>query len=51
MTDTSMTRAAPEGALSAMLASTPLRRMREASEGSSFVTGQWLSPNGAVFIG
>lgn len=60
--DTPMTRAVPEKALSGMLASTPLRRMGEASEvaatavylasdDSSFVTGQSLSPNGGVFIG
>jgi 3-oxoacyl-[acyl-carrier protein] reductase len=60
--ETPMTANVPEPILKGMIASTPLRRMGTAdeiaaaalflaSDESSFVTGQWLSPNGGIFIG
>lgn len=60
--DTPMTSHVPEAILKAMVAATPLGRMGSAedianaalylaSDDSSFVTGQWLSPNGGIFIG
>jgi 3-oxoacyl-[acyl-carrier protein] reductase len=59
--DTPMTRAVPEFALAGIKALTPLGRLGEpheiaaaalflASDDASFVTGQWLSPNGGVFM-
>jgi len=59
--DTPMTRAVPEPALKGIQLMTPLGRLGEpheiaaaalflASDDASFVTGQWLSPNGGVHI-
>ena len=59
--DTPMTRAVPEAALKGIRMMTPLGRLGEAreiataalflaSDDASFVTGQWLSPNGGVHI-
>jgi len=59
--DTPMTAAVPEFALKGLLAATPLRRkglpddianaaLYLASDESSFVTGQWLSPNGGLVM-
>ena len=59
--DTPMTRAVPEAALKGIERMTPLGRLGEAheiatavlylaSDDASFVTGQWLSPNGGVHI-
>jgi 3-oxoacyl-[acyl-carrier protein] reductase len=59
--DTPMTRALPEAALKGVQMITPLGRLGEAheiasavlylaSDDASFVTGQWLSPNGGVHI-
>jgi len=60
--ETPMTANVPEAIMKGMIASTPLRRMGTAdeiasaalflaSDESSFITGQWLSPNGGIFIG
>ena len=60
--ETPMTESVPAPIMKAMIDSTPLRRMGTAeeiaaaalflaSDESSFVTGQWLSPNGGIFIG
>ena len=60
--DTPMTGNVPEPIMKGMIAATPLRRMGTAdeiaaaalflaSDESSFITGQWLSPNGGIFIG
>jgi 3-oxoacyl-[acyl-carrier protein] reductase len=60
--DTPMTTKVPEPIMQGMIASTPLRRMGTAAEiaaaalflasdESSFITGQWISPNGGIFIG
>ncbi|MFK7895752.1 MAG: SDR family NAD(P)-dependent oxidoreductase [Myxococcota bacterium] len=57
--DTPMTRGVPDAALKGVMAGTPLQRMGMpediaqavlylSSEESSFVTGQWLSPNGGL---
>jgi 3-oxoacyl-[acyl-carrier protein] reductase len=59
--DTPMTGNVPEPIMAGMVAATPLRRMGTAdeiaaaalflaSDESSFITGQWLSPNGGIFI-
>jgi 3-oxoacyl-[acyl-carrier protein] reductase len=59
--DTPMAASVPEAALKPLLAATPLRRIGKpedianaavylASEESSFVTGQWLSPNGGLVM-
>jgi 3-oxoacyl-[acyl-carrier protein] reductase len=59
--DTPLTRAVPEAALKGIQMMTPLGRLGEAreiataalflaSDDASFVTGQWLSPNGGVHI-
>jgi 3-oxoacyl-[acyl-carrier protein] reductase len=60
--DTPMAARVPAPLMKGMIAMTPLRRMGTAqeiaaaalflaSDESSFVTGQWLSPNGGIFIG
>ncbi len=60
--ETPMTANVPAPILKGMIASTPMRRMGTAeeiaaaalflaSDESSFITGQWLSPNGGIFIG
>jgi 3-oxoacyl-[acyl-carrier protein] reductase len=60
--ETPMTSVIPEPIMKGMIAATPLGRMGTAeeiaaaalflaSDESSFVTGQWLSPNGGIFIG
>jgi 3-oxoacyl-[acyl-carrier protein] reductase len=60
--ETPMTQNVPEPVLKGMIAATPLRRMGTAeeiaaaalflaSDESSFITGQWLSPNGGIYIG
>jgi 3-oxoacyl-[acyl-carrier protein] reductase len=60
--DTPMTGKVPPPVMQGMIAATPLRRMGTAqeiaaaalflaSDESSFITGQWLSPNGGIFIG
>src|SRR5262245_6240264 len=60
--ETPMTANVPEAIMKGMIASTPLRRMGTAdeiaaaalflaSDESSFITGQWISPNGGIFIG
>jgi len=60
--DTPMTQGISPRAQRMILGRTPLGRMAEprevaatalflASEESSFFTGQWLSPNGGLFIG
>jgi len=60
--ETPMTTNVPEPILKGMIAATPLGRMGSAddianatlflaSDDSAFVTGQWLSPNGGIFIG
>jgi len=60
--DTPMARKIPEPMLEAVRANTPLGRLGTAdeiaaaalylaSDDAGFVTGQWLSPNGGVFIG
>lgn len=59
--DTPMAAGVPEAALKPLLGATPLRRIGKpediasaavylASEESSFVTGQWLSPNGGLVM-
>jgi 3-oxoacyl-[acyl-carrier protein] reductase len=59
--DTPLTRAGTSARTDAVIARTPLRRMGEpddiasavlwlASDESSFVTGQWLSPNGGLMM-
>jgi 3-oxoacyl-[acyl-carrier protein] reductase len=59
--DTPMAAAVPEAALKPLLGATPLRRIGKpedianaavylASDESSFVTGQWLSPNGGLVM-
>ena len=59
--DTPMTQAVPDAALQGIIKQTPLRRvglpedisnaaLYLASDEASFVTGQWLSPNGGVAI-
>jgi 3-oxoacyl-[acyl-carrier protein] reductase len=59
--DTPMAAGVPEAALKPLLAATPLRRIGKpediasaavylASDESSFVTGQWLSPNGGLVM-
>jgi 3-oxoacyl-[acyl-carrier protein] reductase len=59
--DTPMTAGVPEQALKPLIAATPLRRTGQphdiamaavylASDESSFVTGQWLSPNGGLIM-
>jgi 3-oxoacyl-[acyl-carrier protein] reductase len=60
--ETPMTQNVPAPVMKGMIAATPLRRMGTAdeiaaaalflaSDESSFITGQWLSPNGGIFIG
>ena len=60
--DTPMARKIPQPMLDALVAGTPLGRLGTAeevaaaalylvSDDAGFVTGQWLSPNGGVFIG
>ena len=60
--DTPMVKNVPEPILKGMIAATPLGRMGTpedianaalflASEESAFLTGQWISPNGGIFIG
>ena len=60
--DTPMVANVPEPILKGMIAATPLGRMGTpedianaalflASEESAFLTGQWISPNGGIFIG
>jgi 3-oxoacyl-[acyl-carrier protein] reductase len=60
--DTPMSANVPEPLLKVMIAATPLGRMGApeeiaaaalflASDESSYFTGQWLSPNGGIFIG
>jgi 3-oxoacyl-[acyl-carrier protein] reductase len=60
--ETPMTANVPAPIMKGIVSSTPLRRMGTAdeiasaalflaSDESSFVTGQWLSPNGGIFIG
>ena len=60
--DTPMTQAVPSAMIEPMVAATPMRRIGVAadiasaalyltSDESSFVTGQWLSPNGGIHIG
>jgi len=60
--ETPMTDAIPEPMLKGMIAATPLGRMGSAddianatlflaSDDSGFITGQWISPNGGIFIG
>ena len=60
--ETPMTHAMPEPVLQGMIGATPLGRLGTpediagaalylASDDASFVTGQWLSPNGGMFIG
>jgi 3-oxoacyl-[acyl-carrier protein] reductase len=59
--ETPMTQAVPEFALEGLIAATPLGRTGQpediaqatlflASDESSFITGQWLSPNGGLVI-
>ncbi len=59
--DTPMTAGVPEAALKPLLRATPLRRVGQpedianaavylASDEASFVTGQWLSPNGGLVM-
>jgi 3-oxoacyl-[acyl-carrier protein] reductase len=59
--DTPMTAGVPEAALKPLIGATPLRRTGKpediamaavylASDESSFVTGQWLSPNGGLVM-
>ncbi|MBM4382601.1 MAG: 3-oxoacyl-ACP reductase FabG [Deltaproteobacteria bacterium] len=59
--DTPMAAGVPEAALKPLLGATPLRRIGKpedianaavylASEESSFVTGQWISPNGGLVM-
>ncbi len=60
--DTPMTAAVPEPMMKGMIAATPLQRMGTpeeiaaaacflASDDGAFLTGQWISPNGGIFIG
>jgi 3-oxoacyl-[acyl-carrier protein] reductase len=60
--DTPMTKDIPEAVMKGMTLATPLGRMGTpeeiaatavflASDGASFITGQWISPNGGFFIG
>jgi 3-oxoacyl-[acyl-carrier protein] reductase len=60
--ETPMSANVPAPILKGIVASTPMRRMGTpdeiaaaalflASDESSFITGQWLSPNGGIFIG
>jgi 3-oxoacyl-[acyl-carrier protein] reductase len=60
--DTPMTANVPEAMLKGMVAATPLGRMGTAdeiaaaacflaSDDGAFLTGQWISPNGGIFIG
>ena len=60
--ETPMTQNVPAPVMKGMIAATPLRRMGTAdeiaaaalflaSDESSFITGQWLSPNGGIYIG
>ena len=60
--ETPMTESVPAPIMKGIIDSTPLRRMGTAdeiaaaalflaSDESSFITGQWLSPNGGIFIG
>jgi 3-oxoacyl-[acyl-carrier protein] reductase len=60
--DTPMTAPMPELAKMGAVARTPLGRLGDAgdvaatalflaSDDSAFITGQWLSPNGGLFIG
>ena len=59
--DTPMAASIPEVAIKPLIGATPLRRMGQpeeiaaaavylVSEESSFVTGQWLSPNGGLVM-
>jgi 3-oxoacyl-[acyl-carrier protein] reductase len=59
--DTPMAAAVPEAAMKPLLSATPLRRIGKpddiahaavylACDESSFVTGQWLSPNGGLVM-
>ena len=59
--DTPMAASIPEAAIKPLIGATPLRRMGQpeeiaaaavylVSEESSFVTGQWLSPNGGLVM-
>ena len=59
--DTPMAASIPEAAIAPLVGATPLRRMGQpeeiaaaavylVSEESSFVTGQWLSPNGGLVM-
>jgi 3-oxoacyl-[acyl-carrier protein] reductase len=60
--DTPMTGNVPGPVMKGMIAATPLRRMGTAqeiaaaalylaSDESSFLTGQWISPNGGIYMG
>jgi 3-oxoacyl-[acyl-carrier protein] reductase len=60
--DTPMTAEIPETLMKGMVAATPLGRMGTAeeiaatamflaSDDGGFITGQWISPNGGIFIG
>lgn len=60
--DTPMTANVPEPIMKGMIAATPLGRMGTpediaatalflASDDGAFLTGQWISPNGGIFIG
>jgi 3-oxoacyl-[acyl-carrier protein] reductase len=57
-----MTAKVPERVMKGMIAATPLGRMGTAddiagaalflaSDDGAFLTGQWISPNGGIFIG